>query len=68
MEGDSPKYKNMIKCNRCQDIIESKYTHDFKWCKCNSVAVDGGQSYFKRCGYPKDYTELYELLDIPDKK
>lgn len=33
---------NKIKCNYCGDIIESKYIHDFKYCKCGCVAVDGG--------------------------
>lgn len=39
---------NKIKCKHCHDIIESVDTHDFKWCKCGKVAVDGGTSYGKR--------------------
>lgn len=31
---------NRIKCKKCGDIITSEYTHDFKWCKCHSCAVD----------------------------
>ena len=50
--------ENKIKCNECLDIIESKHTHDFKWCKCGTVAVDGGKSYLKRCGYQQHWTEL----------
>lgn len=50
--------KNRIKCLKCNTIVESKYTHDFKWCKCKAVAVDGGKSYLKRCGYEKDYVEM----------
>ena len=23
---------NKIKCKKCNDIIESTYVHDFKWC------------------------------------
>ena len=34
-----------VRCNNCGDEIESKSTHDFKWCKCRSVAVDGGLEY-----------------------
>lgn len=51
---------NKIKCNHCGDIIESEYTHDFKFCKCGTVAVDGGHSYLKRSftNYPDDYTDL----------
>ena len=33
---------NKIQCKKCKDIIESKHVHDFKWCKCRSIAVDGG--------------------------
>jgi hypothetical protein len=40
---------NQIQCNHCQDIITSEYRHDFKWCKCGRVAVDGGKDYLKRC-------------------
>lgn len=50
--------RNRIQCNKCKDIIESKYTHDFKWCKCGAVAVDGGNSYWRRIGNKEDWTEL----------
>jgi len=40
---------NRIQCKHCGDIIESKTVHDFKFCKCGCVAVDGGHDYLKRC-------------------
>ena len=40
---------NKIRCKRCGDIIESKTAHDFKFCKCGVVAVDGGKEYLRRC-------------------
>lgn len=49
---------NKIRCNLCGDEIESTSVHDFKWCKCGAVAVDGGHEYMKRCGNPEDITEL----------
>ena len=49
---------NRIKCNKCGDVIESTYTHDFKWCKCHSVFVDGGLDYARRGGNLEDITEL----------
>ena len=52
--------KNAIRCNKCGDVIESFYTHDFKTCKCGSVSVDGGHQYLKR-GFktsPSDITDL----------
>ena len=33
---------NKIKCKKCEDIIESKNTNDYKRCSCGAVAVDGG--------------------------
>ena len=50
---------NKIQCNICKEIIESTHRHDFKWCKCNSCAVDGGKAYLKRLGGPM--TELSEF-------
>lgn len=39
---------NKIQCKACGDIIESTHRHDFKFCKCGAVAVDGGKDYLKR--------------------
>ena len=57
--------RNAIKCNHCGDVIESTHTHDFKWCSCETVAVDGGKSYCKRCfkNHPDDFEDLSELED-----
>jgi Zn finger protein HypA/HybF involved in hydrogenase expression len=48
---------NKIKCKKCGDVIESVHRHDFKYCECGSVAVDGGKDYLRRIG---DYIELSE--------
>lgn len=45
---------NKIKCKKCGDIIESTYRHDFKFCKCGAVAVDGGNDYLKESGIKED--------------
>lgn len=50
--------KNRIRCKLCNDIIESTYTHDFKWCSCKSVAVDGGHLYLRRCGDAANWEDL----------
>lgn len=52
---------NKIQCNKCKDIIESKYVHDFKWCSCKSIAVDGGVEYLRRVGNLEDIIELSEF-------
>lgn len=52
--------KNAIKCNYCGDVIESNHVHDFKYCKCKTVFVDGGLEYARR-GFKNskdDYTDL----------
>lgn len=43
------KMRNRIKCTKCKEVIESFHQHDFKWCKCKAIFVDGGKSYW-RCG------------------
>lgn len=48
--------QNEIKCNKCGDQIHSAHRHDFKWCKCGAVAVDGGQAYIRHLG--TDYTDM----------
>lgn len=57
--------RNAIRCNICGDEIESKTTHDFCVCNCQSVAVDGGLEYAKRVGNRADYTDvsIYEEVD-----
>lgn len=40
--------KNAAKCLLCGDVIESTHRHDFKWCCCRNLAVDGGLDYCKR--------------------
>ena len=49
---------NKIKCKKCGDVIESKSRHDFKFCSCGAVSVDGGLDYIRRCGEEDDYEEL----------
>lgn len=36
---------NKVRCKKCGDIIESKYRYNMVWCKCKSIAVDGGHEY-----------------------
>ena len=55
---------NKIQCKKCGYIIESKSVHDFKFCKCKQVAVDGGHEYLRRCFYKEDdYIELSETIE-----
>ena len=40
--------KNAIQGKKCGDIIESKYTHDFKYCSCGACAVDYGDCLLEK--------------------
>ena len=58
---------NKIRCKKCGDVIESKSVHDFKFCKCESVAVDGGHNYLRRLGEPENWENLSEYEVIEDE-
>jgi hypothetical protein len=51
---------NKLQCKKCNDIIESFSRHDFKFCKCGAVFVDGGLDYLRRGGKSEDMIELSE--------
>lgn len=69
-DADKPKQpmarpkilRNRIQCTHCGDVIESETVHDFKFCSCGTVAVDGGHDYCKRSFKfgPSDYKDLSE--------
>ena len=54
---------NKIRCKKCGEVIESTYRHDFKYCKCGRVAVDGGKDYLRRLGNFEDFEELSEVKE-----
>lgn len=55
--------KNAVKCNLCEEVIESVHRHDFKYCKCGNVAVDGGKEYLRRVFKTTDFTDVSEQVD-----
>jgi hypothetical protein len=34
--------RHAIYCKKCTDTIESLFQHDFKYCSCGAVGIDGG--------------------------
>jgi len=42
--------KAIIQCLKCGDFIESKYRHDFVWCSCKNIYIDGGDDYCRYGG------------------
>lgn len=56
--------QNEIKCLTCGDEIHSTYRHDFRFCSCHSVGVDGGLDYLRRVGEnPDSYMDLSLQID-----
>lgn len=70
MKTNSPK----ATCLLCGDVIQSLYRHDFKWCSCKNIFVDGGEDYFRfghnspnfKISYPKEYILKQEEEDDKD--
>jgi hypothetical protein len=40
--------RNAARCKLCGDEIESQHVHDFRFCKCREIFVDGGREYLRR--------------------
>jgi len=46
-------------CKKCKAIIESTSLHDFKWCDCGAVGIDGGIGAGNRVlGRPDDMIDM----------
>lgn len=56
--------RNMVKCKKCGDIIESVTVHDFKTCSCGACSVDGGHDYLRRSAV--DWDDVIELSEIQE--
>jgi tRNA(Ile2) C34 agmatinyltransferase TiaS len=56
--------RNAARCRKCGDVIESKHHHDFRFCKCGAIFVDGGHSYIRWGGNPKDFEDLCEYAPV----
>lgn len=54
-----------VKCKHCGDIIQSMHRHDFKYCSCKTIAVDGGSAYLKMM-FTNSPDEDFEVLKNED--
>ena len=50
-------FANQVECLKCGDLIRSKHRHDFVWCSCRSVAVDGGSQYGRIVGERENWAD-----------
>jgi len=48
---------NSITCLVCGEVLFSEFTHDFNYCFCGKVAIDGGKEYLKRVGDKRNFKE-----------
>jgi hypothetical protein len=55
---------NKAQCKLCNDVIESKSGHDFKYCSCGEIFVDGGNEYLRRGA--KNFDNFIELSEIEE--
>ena len=61
--------RHAIYCKKCKDTIESKHVHDFKYCSCKAVGIDGGISAGNRIlGYLSDIEDRSMYRAIIEKK
>lgn len=62
IDRDKKLIRNAAQCRQCGAVIESKHRHDFVWCKCKAIFIDGGLEY-SRGGYndPLDFIDLCEF-------
>lgn len=58
--------RNAAQCLECEDIIESTHTHDFKYCSCGNIFVDGGKDYLRRGWGNGDWIDLSEDSEDAD--
>jgi len=49
-----PKWK----CAKCHDIIYSRYSGEFRQCKCQAIFVDQTEHYSRHGGHPENFIEV----------
>lgn len=54
-------------CLKCGETVYSRNRHDFKYCKCQAIAVDGGHDYLRRLGGPEVFQEASAYESREDK-
>lgn len=47
-----------LKCKLCEEVIYSRYSGEFRWCKCKSIAIDQTEHYSRVMGNIEDIEEI----------
>lgn len=61
---------NGVQCPKCKDVIYSMAGHDFHYCTCGEVFIDGGQDgWGGRVGFTKEIPPPAIVeVDVADKR
>jgi hypothetical protein len=59
--------RNMMRCKKCDTIIESRHRHDWVSCQCGAIFIDGGKDYLRRGGDPEAMEDLTVFSDDPNQ-
>ncbi len=61
--------RHAVFCKKCKQTIESNHLHDFKYCSCGAVGIDGGISSGNRIlGNPSDIEDRRMYCTTVQKK
>jgi hypothetical protein len=52
-----------LRCVHCKTVIQSLHHHDFKFCACGKIAIDGGHEYFRALGEFADMEVVDETVE-----
>ncbi len=67
--ADKKYFKNKIRCKICGDIVESKFIHSYRECKCGACFTDGGyqiigdKSRYVRRGWDPKYGSVDDVIE-----
>ena len=67
MKKSKYKYQHGLRCLKCRDCIYSNYGHDFKYCKCKAIFIDGGLNYQRLGGEAKDMESVRRRIYFTNK-
>lgn len=56
-----------IQCPLCHDTIYSRARHDFRYCSCKNVFVDGGLDYF-RAGWDQKGETIELEMEVTEQE
>lgn len=53
-----------VECAKCEAVVYSRARHDFHWCPCGAIAIDGGFDYKKVCY--RDASPRHLFVEVAD--